>query len=230
MPLSLTNGKSSTTTRLVQRVLFFGLLAPLTAAGQRYHTVQLRAKADSILLSHVGKAVFAHARYDSLSYYEFRTLLGHKKYATFSHRRTRGRFSGGEVRYHVLIPYPKCPAFDTIKGWTGVRFDHQLRVVRAPYTAFLPDFYRKEEACQLLSAAQALAIAHQLRLKPGIKPLTADLAYEGETKTFTWSVLNYLTELRDYEDKPTGSVEEILIDAVTGAVKAQRINWYGVLR
>jgi hypothetical protein len=43
-------------------------------------------------------------------------------------------------------------------------------------------------------------------------------------------VLNYITELRDDENKPEGSLEEVLIDAVTGKVKAQQVMWYGVVR
>jgi hypothetical protein len=55
----------------------------------------------------------------------------------------------------------------------------------------------------------------------------AKLNYDAETKTFTWSVLNYLSELRVYEHQPTGEVEEVLIDAVTGLVKAQQVYVYG---
>lgn len=211
-------------------MIFFVLLAPLLAAGQHYPLARLRAKADSVLRRRLGAKVFAYVRYDSLSYYEFTNAVGHKKYATFSAHRTRGRFSNGEIRYNVLLPYPKCPAFSSIRGRTGVEFDSQLRVVKEPYLDFIPASYWTGDKCELLSASQALAIARQLPLKPGIKPLTADLAYDVKTKTFTWSIINYLTELRDFENKPTSSLEEVLIDAATGTVKAQRVSWYGVVR
>ena len=230
MQAVLFRSKLSPTLRLALSMTFFVLLAPLLAVGQHYTLAGLRAKADSVLRRRLGAEAFAHVRYDSLSYYEFTNAVGHKKYATFSAHHTKGRFRKGEIRYNVLLPYPKCPAFSVIRGRTGVAFDSHQRVVQEPYLAFIPASYWTGQVCQLLSASQALAIARQLPLKPGIKPLTADLAYEVETKTFTWSIINYLTELRDYENKPEGSLEEVLIDASTGTVKAQRVSWYGVVR
>jgi hypothetical protein len=156
--------------RVVPGLLLLGLLRPSPAASQRYATAQLRAKADSVLRARVGAAVFAYAEYDSLSYYGFRNLVGHKKYANFTRSHTKGRFVEGEVRYNVCIPYPNCPAFDTIKGLTGVRFDQQLHVIGEPYVGFIPTFYWTGQACQLLVAGQALAIAQQLPLKRGIRP------------------------------------------------------------
>jgi hypothetical protein len=217
--------------RLAFGLVLFVLLQPLTVTGQRYAMARVRAKADSVLRARVGAAVFAHAQYDTLSYYGFTNLVGHKKYVRFAGRpRTRGRFLEGEVRYNVCLPYPNCPAFDTIKGFTGVRFDPHLRVVGEPYGGFIPDFYWTGQACQLLTAGQALAIAQQLPLKLGIRAPVARLAYDAKTKTFTWTVSNYLSEVRDYENKPTGEVEEVLIDAVTGVVKSQDIDFYGPVR
>jgi hypothetical protein len=206
------------------------LLAPLTAAGQQYTLAQLRAKADSVLRHKLGAEAFAHVRYDSLSYYAFTTATGQQKYATFSRQRTRGRFQEGEIRYTVLLPYPKCPDFSLIRGWTRVKLDRYLRVVHEPNLSFIPAAYWTGEVCQLISASHALAIARQLSLKPGRRPLTATLAYDSQTKAFTWSVLNYLTELRDYKNQPEGSLEEIRIDAMTGTVKDQRVSWYGAIR
>jgi hypothetical protein len=216
--------------RVTLRLTCAVLLAPLTATGQQYTLAQLRAKADSVLRSKIGAEAFAHVRYDSLSYYAFTTAAGQDKYATFSRQRTRGRFKEGEIRYTVLLPYPKCPDFSLIRGWTGVKFDRHLRLMHEPNLTFIPAAYWTGEGCRLFSASQALAIARQLPLNPGIKPLTATLAYDSQTKAFTWSVLNYLTALRDYENKPEGSLEEILIDATTGTVKAQQIMWYGAVR
>lgn len=210
--------------------LLLVLLWPLGAAGQRYTTSQLRAKADSVLAKRLGAAAFAHARYDARSYYEYKNLAGTKKYANFTHRPTRGRFSAGEIRYTVLIPYPGCPAFDTIKGFTGVRFDQHLRVVGEPYTGFIPAFYWTGEPCQLLVASQALAIARQLPLQFGIRPPETALEYDASTKAFTWSVFNYLSERKDYENKPMGEVELVKMDALTGGIKLHQIVHYGVLR
>jgi hypothetical protein len=217
----------SATSRVVIGLLLLVLLRPSPAASQRYATAHIRAKADSVLRARVGAAVFAYAQYDSLSYYGFSNLAGHKKYANFTRQHTKGRFLEGEVHYNIRIPYPNCPAFDTIKGFSGVRFDQQLHVVGEPYMGFIPAFYWTGQSCQLLAARQALAIAQQLPLKLGIRPPVAVLDYNAETKTFTWSVLNYLSEGRNYEHKPTGEVEEVLIDAVTGLVKAQQVYVYG---
>jgi len=230
MPPLLPDGPLRLASRVAFSLVLFGLLQPLSVAGQRYATAHVRAKADSVLRARVGAAVFAHAQYDTLSYYGFTNLVGHKKYVRFTGPHTRGRFVEAQVHYTVRIPYPTCPAFDTISGFTGVRFDQHLRVVGEPYVGFIPPFYWSGSSCQLLGASQVLAIARQLPLKRGIRPLVADLTYDAETKTFTWSVLNYLSEVRDFENKPTGEMEEVLIDAVTGVVKAQHVGWYGPLR
>jgi hypothetical protein len=199
--------------------------------AQRLSTANIRAKADSVLRREVGAEVFRHCRYEDHSFYSYITARGRRNSARLTkHAKTRGKLTAVRMFYRVQLPYPNCPAYDTISGSCAFDLDEKLRATSKPELDFVPDSYWQKQDCHLISADQALDVARSQGLQAGIKPLKAYLWYEEARKQFVWTIHNYLTVDRYYGTMPEGRVEVVKLDAVAGTVIEHGTNWYGPIR
>ena len=157
--------------RLTFILLTFGITT--FVFGQKYMTADIRAKADSILRIHIGDTVFSN-----YCYYEYRDIFGKSHWETLNKfKKTKGKFVKVDVRWNLVIPYPTCIAFDTIRGKTSFVLDKLLRPTQTPYLDFVPDFYWTKDSCQLINRDEALAIAKRQNLKTAIDTLKANIKY-----------------------------------------------------
>jgi hypothetical protein len=205
--------------------IFLTITLTTTVCGQRYLCADIQAKADSILRNYISDSVFYNnCLFDIHSYYEYKNIFGKSRWETLNKfKRTKGQFVKVEMRWNLTIPYPICPAFDTIKGQTSFMLDYLLRPTQKPYLAFIPDFYWNKDNCYLITGEQALTIAKQQNLKTGIDKLHAVIIYESKEKTFTWQVSHTLCRKKDGFNNDVHEGEFIYIDALTGMVKLHEI-------
>lgn len=110
---------------------------------------------------------------------------------------------------------------------TSFKLDSLLRPIEKPYLEFIPDIYWTKKKCNLISTEQAIQIAKDQNLKHGIEPLSGHLGYDSKEKEFVWIISNYLTRMKNFENKDTGQIETLKIDAITGAIKEHEIYIYG---
>lgn len=203
---------------------------PFKGLAQHYPAVRVQAVADSLLRQQVGPALWAQSHYQARTFYYARNSSGKERYwALPAGRKTKGHLRRIEVRYNLQLSPAGCAAIDTLAGPVLVALDARLHLMEALTLAFVPDFLWHGEPCALLGRALALALAQADSLQPGLGPPTAFLTYHPTTKTFTWSVYNYLTRDSRYL-YPTGNVEVVDINAATGQVLQHKTRWYGPIR
>lgn len=196
--------------------------------GQKYNTNLIIAKADSILRTELGDTLFSCVKYDKDTYYEYKSILGKTKWKTLDkYKKTKGKFIEVDMRWFVVIPFPNCPEYDTIKGRTSFRLDNLLRPIEKPYLEFIPDIYWARKKCNLISKETAIEIAIGQKLEQGIEPLSGRLEYDSKEKSFFWEISNYLTRMRIFKDCDSGQVEIVKIDANTGEVMNHDVYIYG---
>lgn len=195
-------------------------IVTITALGQKYLTSDIIAKADSILKIHIGDTIFSnHCFYDTDTYYEYKNMFGKTNWETLNRtKRTKGKFIKVDMRWNLIIPYPGCSAFDTIKGQTSFVLDNMLKPTGKPYLDFIPDFYWTKEKYDLINKDEALAIAKRQNLKPGIDTLKATIDYDRKTKTFSWYISHTLWMQKNAFNDDYGEIEIIIINALTGEV------------
>lgn len=209
-------------------IRIFCIFLTTVVYGQKYKTNLIIAKADSILRTELGDTLFSYAKYDKNTYYEYKSILGKKKWETLDkNKRTKGKFIEVDMRWFVVIPFPNCPDYDTIKGMTSYRLDNLLRPIEKPYLEFIPENYWEKKKCNLISKEVAIEIARRDKLAQGIEPLIARLVYERKEKLFFWEITNYLTRNRVLKDFDSGQVETVKIDANTGKVVTHDVCHYG---
>ncbi len=195
-----------------------------TVFGQKYLTVDIRTNADSILRIYIGDTVFSnHCVYDTDTYYEYRDIFGKSHWETLSKfKRTKGKFVKVDVRWNLIIPYPTCIAFGTIKGKTSFVLDSLLRPTQTPYLDFVPDFYWTKDSCHLINRDEALTIAKRQNLKTAIDNLKVNIEYDSKTKTFSWEVSQILWTKKDGYKNDYGEIEIVTINALTGEIKSHQ--------
>ena len=183
-------------------------------------TADIRAKSDSILSTYIGDIVFSNnCFYDTNTYYEYRDIFGKSHWETLNRfKKTKGKFVKVDVRWNVIIPYPTCSAYDSIKGNTSFVLDSLLRPTQKPNFDFIPDFYWTNDSCHLINRDEALTIAKRQNLKPAIDTLKATINYDKKTKTFSWEVSQTLWIKKNELNDDYGESEIVNIDAKTGKV------------
>ena len=183
-------------------------------------TAEIRAKSDSILITYIGDIVFSNnCFYDANTYYEYRDIFGKPHWETLNRfKKTKGKFVKVDVRWNVIIPYPTCSAYDSIKGNTSFVLDSLLRPTLKANFDFIPDFYWTNDSCQLTNRDEALTIAKRQNLKPAIDTLKATINYDKKTKTFSWEVSQTLWIKKNELNDDYGESEIVNIDAKTGKV------------
>jgi len=196
--------------------------------GQSYKTNFIISKADSILKSQLGDTLFSYVKYDTDTYYEYKSIWGKTNLERLNkYKKTKGKFIKVDVRWFVEIPFPNCPEFDTIKGSTSFRLDSLLRPIEKPHLDFIPDIYWTKKNCNLISKETAIQIAKNEKLEEGIEPLSGKLEYDKKVKSFIWEISNYLTRMRIFKNRDSGQVEIVKIDASTGKITNHDVYIYG---
>ena len=196
--------------------------------GQNYKTNFIISKADSILKSQLGDTLFSYVKYDTDTYYEYKSIWGKTNLERLNkYKKTKGKFIKVDVRWFVEIPFPNCPEFDTIKGSTSFRLDSLLRPIEKPHLDFIPDIYWTKKNCNLISKETAIQIAKNEKLEEGIEPLSGKLEYDKKVKSFIWEISNYLTRMRIFKNRDSGQVEIVKIDASTGKITNHDVYIYG---
>jgi len=209
--------------RLIILFIFLGLIT--SVFGQKYLTAEVKAKADSILKLYIGDTVFSnYCFYDKDTHYEYRDIFGNHHWETLNKfKKTKGKFVNVDMRWKLIIPYPSCTAYTTIKGNTSIVLDSLLRPIQKPYLDFIPDFYWTNDSCNLINKEKALTIAKRQNLKVGIDTLEATINYDSKTKIFFWEVSQTLWIKKDSSNNNYGKKEIITIDAKTAEIKRHEI-------
>lgn len=191
------------------------LLVAATAYGQTYNTQYITAKADSLLISRVGEAVFErYYRLDSSSYYEYTRRNGKPDYENlFEHRIIKKSFAGVNVRYRfVLDVYNRPVALDR------VALDGKLRLKEQPDLSYLPQYVLNRQPCNFISDSVALDISRKILKKKGIQPVSVLLEYDYNRKLYTWTAHNVLSITDIIDGKKQGVEELVIMNAITGEV------------
>jgi len=201
-------------------VLAAPLLTGSPAVGQSYSPAVVIARADSALRATVGTRLHQYFAYDAHSWYAYRNRHGgHHLKPLNERRRTRERFVEG----HVQLTF-QHPQYAWIQGGVTVTLDSLLRVTRLTPLSFLPAFLVEDRPCDFISREQALAIAQQQGLKPGMEPLTAALQYQGPEEGYNWLVNNVISK---EQGARAGQLETVRIDALSGKVVFHVTGPYG---
>jgi hypothetical protein len=187
--------------------------------GQRYAADVIIKKADSLLISAVGKDIFKeHFRLDSSSYFETQTIFHESKtkYLTRT-RRTNGKIRLISVRYAFFFklfnPYIT----------TSIYFDQYLHLQRPIELSFIPLFVRDTTKPGFLTETDAMRIAKTKFVKKGIKTWDAALRYDPFRKLYLWTVTNTTAEYKGgYNEETYKEMELLEIDGLTGKI----LNYY----
>jgi len=204
------------------------VLLPILLFGQEYKTDFIISTADSLMKRELGDSLFIYAKYDKDTYYEYKSKRGKTQWEVLNkYKKTKGKFVKTNVRWFLEIPFPNCPEFGIIKGWTSISLDSLLNQIRKPYLEFIPDIFWTREKCELIPKETAIKIAKSQILKQGIEPLSVKLKYETKEKIFIWEVSNYLTRMQIIKNYDSGQVEIVKINASTGQIINHDIYIYG---
>ena len=204
-------------------ILFFLTALPNCVIAQQYKTAHVKQVGDSILRKCLGDSLFRFVKYDTDTYYEYKTSAGESKWETLDEfEYTKGDFVKVDIRWHVKIPYPNCSSFDTIKGNTSFVLNRKLKPTEKPYLKFIPRFFWNNAPCNLISKEEAISIASKKFKEKGIYPITAYISYDPYSKKFTWSVSNVLSRSMDWANNAYGWQENVELDALKG-----KIIYYG---
>jgi hypothetical protein len=201
-------------------ILMLTVSLSTTIFGQKYLTADIKSKADSILRIYIGEFVFNnYCSYDINTYYEYKGIFGKTHWETLNKfKKTKGKFVKVDMRWNLAIPYPVCPAFDTIRGKTSFIVDNLLRPTGKPYLEFIPDFYWTKDSCHLICEDEALTIAKQQNLKTAVDKPKVKLYYITKSKYFFWEVSQTLWTKKDSYNNDYGEIEVVSIDAKTGEI------------
>jgi hypothetical protein len=210
------------------KILIIFVFLPTLLFGQKYKTAFIIAKADSIINNYLGDSLFTYVKYDTKTYYEYKTISGKLHKETLNKiKKTKGTFVSVNMRWFLEIPYPDCPILDTIRGMTFLMLDSNLKPTNKPNLEFIPDFYWSKSNCNFITRDKALTIAKGQILKRGIDPIEINIEYNFTEKKYLWIISNYLTKEKDFQNTACGEVELVRIDAISGKIMEHETTWYG---
>ncbi len=208
-------------------ILIF-LLISVTSYGQRYYSVDILKKADSIMQATVGERIFKqYFQYDSSSYFEFKGFFGKTKLETLmAIKRTKGSFKNVSVRYSFCLNKYNIYCLNT-----SIQFDSLLNQKGTVPTYFVPEYVWNNTECNFITDTTALNIAKSKFTRQGIKPITVGLIYDYNKKRYIWRVDNILTANTDSLGMNYGEVQLVEIDALSGQVLSFFMDaFYGPVR
>jgi hypothetical protein len=203
---------SHLTKKLMQKtsLIIFFCFTLISSFGQRHKTVDIVKKADSLIISIVGKDVFnKHYQLDTAFKIDPVQLTYDKeqeiKHISLTSKTTR-RFKFISVNYIFYIKKYEQPTV-----LTRIILDKDLNPKYPVDTFFIPQFILKKTKDNFLSKDQALNVAKSKFKKQGLK-IESRIYYDPQRKGYVWEITNVLEEF-------TGgnrSVEFIKIDPITG--------------
>jgi hypothetical protein len=203
------------------------MLSSIIVNAQTYKTKDILAKADSIMISKVGKDIFEkYYCLDSYSFFAYSKRKGKVKYEyLFKSPLTKGNLKAADVRYSFCLDVYNLPCLNE-----RVKFDGVLNWVEKFNPDYIPKYILKNKPCDFVSDSAALITGTKTFVRKGIKPISLRLDFNHTKKRYIWCLYNTITEGTDFMGKPYGEMEEIQIDAVTGEVLEYTPNMlYGTL-
>lgn len=214
--------------RLTALILAIGLAS--ISYGQKYSTKDIRLKADSILGAFFGDTILRkYCTFDTVdTYYEYKNVFNRTHWERlYKYKRTKGKLVNVQARWHMSIPFPKCPEYNLLRSRIGFDLDPLLQLKEKPSFDFIPDVYWNGDSCNLINKQEALTIAKREKLKSGTEPLNMELYYDSKQKIFIWKLGQILSRKKDGYNHDYGEIDVILINASTGKVNSHETFYYG---
>ncbi|HXB39154.1 MAG TPA: PepSY domain-containing protein [Bacteroidia bacterium] len=211
-------------------LLFLAIIFSATMLGQKYLTIDIRAKADSIFKSLIGDTLFnKYCTFDTANtLYLYKTILRETHWERlYQNKSTKGKLVKVKARWLVSIPCPKCPVYNKISREIDFELDKSLHLIEKLNLDFIPDFFLKGDSCRLITKEKALSIAKQQNLKQGTEPLRIEIYYDTKQKMFIWKIQQVLSRKKDAYNNDYGEVDVLTIDASTGHVDSHQTLYYG---
>ena len=197
---------------LMQKISFliFFCFILISSFGQRYKTVDIIKKTDSLIISMVGQDVFnEHYQLDTTFKIDPGQLTYDKeqgiRHISLTSKNTR-RFKFISVDYVFYLKKYEQPAV-----LTRLILDKDLNPKYPVDTSFIPKFILQKTKHNFLSKEQALNIAKSKFKKQGLK-IESRIYYDPQQKGYVWEITNVLKEFAG----GSRSVEFIKIDPITG--------------
>jgi len=200
---------------------FYILIILLTTSGisfgQKYNTVDIIKRTDSIIIAAVGKNVFDN------NYSLDSTKEGEAWQKTYDKERkikrivlgskTTKHFTFIAVDYIFYINKYQKPFYQT-----RIILDKNLNSQFPVDTSFIPKYILRGTKSDFLTESAALEIAKAKFRKKGTKSLEASLTYDYTRKFYIWTVENILNETKDAYGAPWRQIEYLELNAVTGQI------------
>lgn len=204
----------------LQVILLFLFIWPCTAFSQSYTVKEIKEKSGKTLTKLTGKSISAACVYDSNSYYSYVANANDTSWGILAQdKRTKGKLLNVYTRYFLHYTYPKCAVYSTINCSIILEFDKTMSLSTEPDLSCIPDFMLKNEACHLLSSAEAIKMAKDKYFIPSDREPNAHFWYDPKAKQFSWSIDG--AYLKDTTKKNEYSTQIVTLDAETGAVISQ---------
>jgi len=128
---------------------------------------------------------------------------------------------------YFAIPYPECPALDTIGGRYCIVFDEESKIIEKPNLSFIPDSYYSKDSCNLLSKSQLLQIIDSQNPKFGSDSLSTKLEFDKTSELYIWYTSKSKCKLIDEKGRCWGEIEIYKVNAITGDVISHYITSLG---
>ena len=179
--------------------------------AQVYESKAIIEKGRNILYNAVGEHLITYYKFDTESYYEYRTKSGKTKWkALIKKDKTKGTFVSVNVRF--ILQHPDFP-FEWVNKITHIRLDSSLNLISEPNIDFIPEFLRKNVPSNWLTETKLDKIIKKRNLKRTKYPITKRLEFDTKTRTYKWTIFNTLYEEEYYSD-----VEYLEIDPISGKI------------
>jgi hypothetical protein len=165
--------------------------------------------ANDILKRELPDSLYRYAKFDTDTYYEYKKIIGKSHWETLNEfEKTKGKFVKVDMRWFLIIPFPNCPAIDTINVRTSFVLNNFLQPMGKPMLDLIPDVFWKNR-CNLITKEQAMVLAPQ---KKDVKISGAYLDYDPDKKTYTWLIYynnNELCEIDAYNGEVLSAFEKL---------------------
>ena len=168
-------------------------------------------QAQNTLLQASNERIASHFRfYESGSYYSYKENGSDELlWSKMEGDTLRGHPQQIYTQFYLTLPYPECPAYDTIGGNVKIVFDSALAVVQKPDLSYLPEFVLKGEGCNLLTEKEAMAITNNYKNVNANADYISALNYDAHGK-FIWTIIVMPNDLLNQK------LISVKIDAHTG--------------
>lgn len=180
---------------------------------------------ENILKDLLGDSIFYnYCAYDTNSYYSYLNIFNKEKYEDLKiNQKLKKRSYDYDARWNVVIPYPKCPVFDTIKGNVTIYLSKSKELKYKVNLDFIPDFYWKNEECNLITEEEAISIAKKAVEIKEDDIVTTEIIFDRKKQEFFWEVNKLLWKedvVVKFIEREHGEIKIIRINAKSKEVKS----------